>query len=248
MAGAVFAGFGKGLSEGHRQGIANRQQGLQERQQDHTENESLWDKAIKTVDGLANNAVNLITNSPSPDKIPRQTLQLIEQNVNTIASEIGTLPGGEKIGPALLTGFQSKVKSGLTMAQKAEQAANADILQAQMKDKAGMESGMVKPKSAREQGDEIKLGIERKIVTGGKSSLTPGELDYYNSFMVKQSSSGDPLMDALDLFSKQNGGGDTAVTAPTAPETPPSTSARKAPDGNWYEPDPSRPGKWILVK
>lgn len=209
MAGAVFAGFGKGLSEGHRQGIADRQQGLQERKQTFDEGESLWDKAIKTVDGLAANAVQLISNAPSPDKIPRQTLTTIEQNVNDIASGLTELPGGETIGPALIRGFQAKVKGGLTMAQKAEQAANADILQAQMKDKAGMDSGMRKPPSAREQSDDMELGIKRKIATGGKSSLTPGEQDYLNTFMVKQSGGGGGVDELLSQF----GGGGAAAPA-----------------------------------
>lgn len=185
MAGAVFAGFGKGLSLGHAQGIADRQQGLAERKQTFDEGESLWDKAIATVDGLAANAVQLIANAPSPDKIPRQTLSTIEQNVNDIASGVSELPGGETIGPALVKGFQAKVKGGLTMAQKAEQAAQADIIQAQMKEKAGMESGMRKPKSASEQGAELELSIKRKIATGGLSSLTPGEQDYVNKFMTR---------------------------------------------------------------
>lgn len=214
MAGAVFAGFGKGLSEGHRQGIADRQQGLQERKQTFDEGESLWDKAIKTVDGLAANAVQLISNAPSPDKIPRQTLTTIEQNVNDIASGLTELPGGETIGPALIRGFQAKVKGGLTMAQKAEQAANADILQAQMKDKAGLESGMRKPKSASEQGDEIELGIKRKIATGGLSSLTPGEQDYVSKFMTKQSGSG-----GVDDLLSQFGGGGAAAPAATGSGT-----------------------------
>lgn len=241
MVGAVFAGFGKGLSEGHRQGIADRQMTLGERQQTHTENESLWDKAIKTVDGLAANAVNLITNSSSPDKIPRQTLALIEQNVNTIASEISTLPGGEKIGPALLTGFQSKVKTGLTMAQKAEQAAQADITQAQMKEKAGLESGMRKPKSASEQSDELELSIKRKIATGGKASLTPGEKDYLDQFMTRKSGSSweQDIQGALDAL-PGGGGGSAAPTAsgagtqanPIVPKTQAEIDA--APSGTWF--------------
>lgn len=190
MAGAVFAGFGKGLSIGHAQGIADRQQGLAERKQTFDEGESLWDKAIKTVDGLAANAVQLIANAPSPDKIPRQTLTTIEQNVNDIASGVSGLPGGETIGPALVKGFQAKVKGGLTMAQKAEQAAQADIIQAQMKNKAGLESGMVKPKSASEQGDELELSIKRKIATGGKASLTAGEKDYLDQFMTRKTGGG----------------------------------------------------------
>lgn len=210
MVGAVFAGFGKGLAEGHRQGIENRQQGLAERKQTFDEGESLWDKAIKTVDGLAANAVGLVTNAPSPDKVPRQTLQLIEQNVNDIASGVSGLPGGETIGPALVKGFQAKVKAGLTQAQQAEQAANADIMQAQMKDKAGLESGMRKPKSASEQGAELELSIKRKIATGGKGSLTAGEKDYLDHFMTKKTSGGglDELLGSMN--------GDTAAPAPSA--------------------------------
>lgn len=244
MAGAVFAGFGKGLAEGHRQGIADRQQGLQERKQTFDEGESLWDKAIKTVDGLAANAVQLIANAPSPDKIPRQTLTTIEQNVNDIASGVSGLPGGETIGPALVRGFQAKVKGGLTMAQKAEQAAQADIIQAQMKEKAGMESGMRKPKSASEQGDELELSIKRKIATGGKASLTPGEMDYLNQFMTPRKS-GNGLDELLSGI-----GGDTAAPASSgaAAETPPVQGARKAPDGYWYVPDPARPGKFLRVE
>lgn len=207
MAGAVFAGFGKGLSIGHAQGMADRQQGLAERKQTFDEGESLWDKAIKTVDGLAANAVQLIANAPSPDKIPRQTLTTIEQNVNDIASGVSGLPGGETIGPALVKGFQAKVKGGLTMAQKAEAAAQADIIQAQMKQKAGLESGMVKPKTASEQGDELELSIKRKIATGGISSLTPGEQDYVKQFMTRKQSEGDLMKQWLS---------DTAAPAATA--------------------------------
>lgn len=243
MAGAVFAGFGKGLAQGHAQGIADRQQALGERKQTFDEGESLWDKAIKTVDGLAANAVQLIANAPSPDKIPRQTLTTIEQNVNDIASGVSGLPGGETIGPALVKGFQAKVKGGLTMAQKAEQAAQADIIQAQMKQKAGLESGMVKPKTATEQGDELELSIKRKIATGGKSSLTPGEMDYLNQFMTPRSKSGNGLDDLLGSI-----GGDTAAPAAAGAETPPVQGARKAADGNWYIPDPNRPGKYLRVE
>lgn len=244
MAGAVFAGFGKGLAEGHRQGIADRQQGLQERKQTFDEGESLWDKAIKTVDGLAANAVQLIANAPSPDKIPRQTLTTIEQNVNDIASGVSGLPGGETIGPALVRGFQAKVKGGLTMAQKAEQAAQADIIQAQMKEKAGMESGMRKPKSASEQSDELELSIKRKIATGGKASLTQGEKDYLDQFMTPRSKSGGGLDELLSGI-----GGDTAAPASgAAAETPPVAGARKAADGYWYVPDPNRPGKYLRVE
>lgn len=241
MAGAVFAGFGKGLSIGHAQGIADRQQGLAERKQTFDEGETLWDKAIKTVDGLAANAVQLIANAPSPDKIPRQTLTTIEQNVNDIASGVSGLPGGETIGPALVKGFQAKVKGGLTMAQKAEQAAQADIIQAQMKNKAGLESGMVKPKSASEQGDELELSIKRKIATGGKASLTPGEQDYLNHFMTQKSKGGglDELLGSI--------GGDTAAPAASA-ATPPVQGARQAADGYWYVPDPNRPGKYLRVE
>ena len=205
MAGAVFAGFGKGLSIGHAQGIADRQQGLAERKQTFDEGESLWDKAIKTVDGLAANAVQLIANAPSPDKIPRQTLTTIEQNVNDIASGVSGLPGGETIGPALVKGFQAKVKGGLTMAQKAEQAAQADIIQAQMKNKAGLESGMVKPKSASEQGDELELSIKRKIATGGKASLTAGEKDYLDQFMTRKTGGGGVSYE--DLVDSMGGSG-----------------------------------------
>lgn len=37
-----------------------------------------------------------------------------------------------------------------------------------------------------------------------------------------------------------------AATAPKA-ETPPAPGARKAPDGQWYTPDPKRPGKYLRV-
>lgn len=246
MPGAVFAGFGKGLSIGHAQGIADRQQGLQERKQTFDEGESLFDKAIKTVDGLAANAVQLVANAPSPDKIPRQTLSTIEQNVNDIASGLSQLPGGETIGPALVQGFRAKVKGGLTMAQKAEQAANAEIVQAQLKEKAGLESGMRKPKSASEQGDEIELGIKRKIATGGLSSLTPGEQDYVNKFMTKQSGGGD-ANSLMQQWLNESGGAAAPASAPAA-DVPPVQGARKAPDGYWYVPDPNRPGKFLRVE
>jgi hypothetical protein len=35
---------------------------------------------------------------------------------------------------------------------------------------------------------------------------------------------------------------------PIATETPPVPGARRAPDGLWYVPDPSRPGKWLMVR
>jgi hypothetical protein len=240
MAGAVFAGFGKGLSEGHRQGIADRQQGLQERKQTFDEGESLWDKAIKTVDGLAANAVQLVANAPSPDKIPRQTLMTIEQNVNDIAAGLAELPGGETIGPALVKGFQAKVKGGLTQAQAAEQAANAEIAGARVKEEAGMESGMRKPKSAREQGDEIELSIKRKIATGGISSLTPGEQDYVNRFMTKQSGGGGGVDDLLSQF---GGGAAAAPAASGATLRPPASSeiaAARAAIANGKDPNAVR--------
>ena len=43
------------------------------------------------------------------------------------------------------------------------------------------------------------------------------------------------------------GGGAHALPAPTS-EQPPSPGARKAPDGKWYVPDPSRPGKYLEVR
>jgi hypothetical protein len=46
-----------------------------------------------------------------------------------------------------------------------------------------------------------------------------------------------------------------APTTPTSPAetpaphtTPPVEGARKAPDGNWYVPDPNRPGKYLQVQ
>lgn len=236
MAGAVFAGFGKGLSIGHAQGIADRQQGLAERKQTFDEGESLFDKAIKTVDGLAANAVQLVANAPSPDKIPRQTLSTIEQNVNDIASGLAGLPGGETIGPALVQGFRAKVKGGLTMAQKAEQEANADIIQAQMKDKAGLTSDMRKPKTASEQGDELELSIKRKIATSGKASLTAGEKDYLDHFMTKKTGGG---MTPEDLLAGFGGGADAPAAAGAGTlENPlvPSTQAEidNAPSGTVF--------------
>lgn len=52
-----------------------------------------------------------------------------------------------------------------------------------------------------------------------------------------------------------NGGGADGVTArpsvqqvlPQGGEVPPVPGARKAADGNWYVPDPTRPGKWLRV-
>ena len=41
--------------------------------------------------------------------------------------------------------------------------------------------------------------------------------------------------------------GDKTVASPSAEKSSPITGPRKAPDGNWYVPDPARPGKYLRV-
>jgi hypothetical protein len=49
---------------------------------------------------------------------------------------------------------------------------------------------------------------------------------------------------AKAISARPIGGG----SAPAAPSSPPVAGARQAPDGNWYVPDPNRPGKFLKVE
>lgn len=42
--------------------------------------------------------------------------------------------------------------------------------------------------------------------------------------------------------------GDAPASPPSSAGAPPMHGARRAPDGNWYVPDPSRPGKYLMVR
>ncbi|MBI9090709.1 MAG: hypothetical protein JEZ12_15945 [Desulfobacterium sp.] len=58
------------------------------------------------------------------------------------------------------------------------------------------------------------------------------------------------VINKYDTGGQAMGGDLKALSGPTNPvdpEKPPATGAQKAPDGNWYIPDPKRPGKYIKV-
>jgi hypothetical protein len=76
-----------------------------------------------------------------------------------------------------------------------------------------------------------KIGRDYLTDTNGKGRLDVGYLN------------------RLEEFAKNNGlTGVTTAAGKGNAETPPVPNARKAPDGNWYVPDPNRAGKFLMVK
>lgn len=68
------------------------------------------------------------------------------------------------------------------------------------------------------------------------------------SGMGDQSVGGQSQQTALGAMSPNITTPSAAQTSGQQEETPPAAGAKKAPDGNWYVPDPSRPGKYLRVK
>lgn len=90
--------------------------------------------------------------------------------------------------------------------------------------------------------------IEFALEKNGKFVAPGGEVYTYNDPTI-------PVADFSGVTAKVLGSdammGGAAPVRPAAPATPaggpPAPGARKAPDGNWYIPDPNRPGKYLRV-
>lgn len=93
-----------------------------------------------------------------------------------------------------------------------------------------------------ESGPSIVEVVRRKIAAGDE--LTPGERQVYDDALKAN-----PL---ARLLNNPQGVPSTPAPAPnrsqsSGTETPPVAGARKATDGQWYFPDPDRPGKYLKV-
>lgn len=100
---------------------------------------------------------------------------------------------------------------------------------------------------------QAQADIATKLATGGfKSPQDPTGLNgamaalqaLPNPYQAFKAATG---QDRPQEAPKQGG---VVSAAPAAPQaaTPPLNGAKQAPDGNWYVPDPARPGKYLMVK
>lgn len=112
---------------------------------------------------------------------------------------------------------------------------------------------------AEQAGKEFLASILRKD-SGG--AITAEEMQQYGSFFLPKPGDHPSVIAqkrearARALEAMRTGLGTAEVLAAARPqqpeaakeEQPPAPDARKAPDGNWYVPDPKRPGKYLMVQ